>query len=216
MTYRVCLGGEKTLPCTEEEEEALPFFFIISNYCSLTTLFRRSRSPFLTSRRRTVWEWHKRSLRVNTRLQRESAINKLTCMIFAITFQWFQRNYITYIVVFVHNDPCMLDMCSVHLAYIIRLPIVYFWRRLKYVHDVRWLVLEVLVFGFFACVRACVVRAYVSACVHACMCVCMWVSLCVREHVAILFGTWWMADYETQPGFICVCGMERYIINYTS
>ena len=31
--------------------------------------------------------------------------------------------------------------------------------------------------------------------------VCEWVSecvsLCVRRHVAILFGAWWMADYET-------------------
>ena len=47
------------LPCTEEE------------------VFGPSRSPFLTSRRYTVWEWHKRSLRVNTRLQRESAINTI-------------------------------------------------------------------------------------------------------------------------------------------
>ena len=26
---------------------------------------------------------------------------------------------------------------------------------------------------------------------------CVWVSLCVRRHVAILLGTWWMAEYET-------------------
>ena len=28
-------------------------------------------------------------------------------------------------------------------------------------------------------------------------CECVWVSLCVRRHVAILLGAWWMADYET-------------------
>ena len=26
----------------------------------------------------------------------------------------------------------------------------------------------------------------------------------------------YLADYETQSGLICICGMERYIINYTS
>ena len=63
------------LPCTEEEAEAYFILFLI--YTSLSTLFGPSRSPFLTSRRYTVWEWHKRSLRVNTRLQRESAINTI-------------------------------------------------------------------------------------------------------------------------------------------
>ena len=63
------------LPCTEEEVEAYFILFLI--YTSLSTLFGPSRSPFLTSRRYTVWEWHKRSLRVNTRLQRESAINTI-------------------------------------------------------------------------------------------------------------------------------------------
>ena len=63
------------LPCTEEEAEAYFTLFLI--YTSLSTLFGPSRSPFLTSRRYTVWEWHKRSLRVNTRLQRESAINTI-------------------------------------------------------------------------------------------------------------------------------------------
>ena len=43
----------------------------------LTTLFSPYRSPFLTSWWRTAWEWHKRSQRVNTRLQRESAINTI-------------------------------------------------------------------------------------------------------------------------------------------
>ena len=46
-------------------------------YRSLTTLCSPSRSPFLTSWRCTLWEWHKGSLRVNTRLQRESAINRI-------------------------------------------------------------------------------------------------------------------------------------------
>ena len=64
----------KMLPCTEEEVEALFYFILFLIYTSLSTLFGPSRSPFLTSRRYTVWEWHKRSLRVNTRLQRESAI----------------------------------------------------------------------------------------------------------------------------------------------
>ena len=63
------------LPCTEEEVEALFYFILFLIYTSLSTLFGPSRSPFLTSRRYTVREWHKRSLRVNTRLQRESAIN---------------------------------------------------------------------------------------------------------------------------------------------
>ena len=63
------------LPCTEEEAEAYFTLFLI--YTSLSTLFGPSRSPSLTSRRYTVWEWHKRSLRVNTRLQRESAINTI-------------------------------------------------------------------------------------------------------------------------------------------
>ena len=63
------------LPCTEEEVVAYFILFLI--YTSLSTLFGPSRSPFLTSRRYTVWEWHKRSLRVNTRLQRESAINTI-------------------------------------------------------------------------------------------------------------------------------------------
>ena len=27
---------------------------------------------------------------------------------------------------------------------------------------------------------------------------------------------WWMADYETLMYVVCICGMERYIINYTS
>ena len=76
MTYRVCLGGEKRFPALKKKKKLYLFFFFL-NYCSLTTLFRPSRSPFLTSRRRTVWEWHKRSLRVNTRLQRESAINTI-------------------------------------------------------------------------------------------------------------------------------------------
>ena len=48
-------------------------------YRSLTTLFSPSRSPFLTPWRRMVWEWHKRSLRLSTRLQRESAINAMQC-----------------------------------------------------------------------------------------------------------------------------------------
>ena len=65
----------KMLPCTEEEVVAYFILFLI--YTSLSTLFGPSRSPFLTSRRYTVWEWHKRSLRVNTRLQRESAINTI-------------------------------------------------------------------------------------------------------------------------------------------
>ena len=34
-------------------------------------------------------------------------------------------------------------------------------------------------------------------CVCVCVCVCVWVSLCVRRHVALLLGAWWMADYET-------------------
>ena len=25
-----------------------------------------------------------------------------------------------------------------------------------------------------------------------------------------------LSDYETQSGLICICGMERYVINYTS
>ena len=64
------------LPCTEEEV-VLAYFILFLIYTSLSTLFGPSRSPFLTSRRYTVWEWHKRSLRVNTRLQRESAINTI-------------------------------------------------------------------------------------------------------------------------------------------
>ena len=70
------------LPCTEEEVVAYFILFLI--YTSLSTLFGPSRSPFLTSRRYTVWEWHKRSLRVNTRLQHESAINTIQYMCLAI------------------------------------------------------------------------------------------------------------------------------------
>ena len=44
----------------------------------------------------------------------------------------------------------------------------------------------------------------------------VWVYLCVHSHDPILLGAWWMADYEMQSGLICICGMERYIINYTS
>ena len=83
------------LPCTEEEVVAYFILFLI--YTSLSTLFGPSRSPFLTSRRYTVWEWHKRSLRVNTRLQRESAINTIQYtherrLSFFYGEQHFQRN----------------------------------------------------------------------------------------------------------------------------
>ena len=75
MTYRVRLGGGKRFPALKKKYILYFILFII--YSSLTTLFGPSRSPFLTSWRCTVWEWHKRSLRVNTRLQRESAINTI-------------------------------------------------------------------------------------------------------------------------------------------
>ena len=70
---------QKMLPCTEEEEEALLYFILLLLiiYRSLSTLFRPSRSTFLTSWRRPVWKWHKPSLHVNTRLQLESAINTI-------------------------------------------------------------------------------------------------------------------------------------------
>ena len=58
---RPCCGKR----CTEEEEEALLYFIIIYNLAS-------THYPI-----QPVWEWHKRSLRVNTRLQRESAINTI-------------------------------------------------------------------------------------------------------------------------------------------
>ena len=72
------------LPCTEEEVEALFYFILFLIYTSLSNLLGPSRSPSLTSRRYTVWEWHKRSLRVNTRLQRESAINTIQYILLII------------------------------------------------------------------------------------------------------------------------------------
>ena len=75
MTYRVRLGGGKRFPALKKTLKLYFILFLI--YSSLTTLFGPSRSPFLTSWRCTVWEWHKRSMRVNTRLQRESAINTI-------------------------------------------------------------------------------------------------------------------------------------------
>ena len=75
MTFRV----RKTLPCTAVEVEAL--FYLISNlYFTHYTILTLS-IPFVTSWRCTVWEWHKRSMRVNTRLQRESAINTIQYLI---------------------------------------------------------------------------------------------------------------------------------------
>ena len=41
-------------------------------------------------------------------------------------------------------------------------------------------------------------------CVSVSVWVCEWVSLCVRGHVAILLGAWWMADYETLH--VCMSG----------
>ena len=62
----------KMLPCTKEEVEAL-FYFISNLYLTLYPI-RTLSIPFPNF---TVWGWHKRSLRVNTRLQRESAINTI-------------------------------------------------------------------------------------------------------------------------------------------
>ena len=42
--------------------------------------------------------------------------------------------------------------------------------------------------------------------------VCEWVSLCVRRHVAILLGAWWMADYET----LHVCRVPYHDANNVS
>ena len=75
MTFRVHLGGGKCFLHWRRSRSFTLFLFLI--YTSLSTLFGPSRPPFLTTRRYTVWEWHKRSLRVNSRLQRESAINTI-------------------------------------------------------------------------------------------------------------------------------------------
>ena len=80
----------KMLPCTEEEVEAL-FYFISILYLTLYPI-RTLSIPFLTSRRYTVWEWHKRSLRVNTRLQRESAINTIH-VVYIQAWNFFICNY---------------------------------------------------------------------------------------------------------------------------
>ena len=45
------------------------------------------------------------------------------------------------------------------------------------------------------------------------LCVCVYVSVCPRSCPHIVRH---MNDYETQSGLICICGMERYIIKYTS
>ena len=68
-------GGKR---CTEEEEEALLYVIIIYNLASThypSQPFSFSFPNFMVAH--GVLDWHKRSLRVNTRLQRESAINTI-------------------------------------------------------------------------------------------------------------------------------------------
>ena len=64
-------GGKR---CTEEEE-ALLHFIIIYNLAS--SHYPIQPLSFSFPNFLTVWEWHKRSLHVNTQLQRESAINTI-------------------------------------------------------------------------------------------------------------------------------------------